>query len=290
MAKENRKYKDSVFCDVFYTDRDAKANLLSLYNALHGTDYTDEQMVELVRLEDVLFRDMKNDIAFLVGGQHIVLGEHQSTVNENMPLRSLLYIAREYERLIPVKARYRSGLIKVPRPEFYTFYNGEADYPAEMELRLSDAFMASGDEPRLELCVKVININPDKKNPLLANCRVMNEYSRFVDETRKYRGDENALAQAVNKCIREGILADYLKRRGSEVVNMLMGEYDRDMDIAVQREEAEEAGIKKGRKEGRKEGIRLTREAIRLHAQGKDAAEIAGILGISKDEAQLMIS
>lgn len=130
MARANRKYKDSVFCDLFYADRSAKANLLSLYNAPHGTHYTDENIIGLARLENVLFQGMENDIAFLAGKSRIVLGEHQSTVNGNMPLRSLLYIAREYERIIPVKECYRGRRIEAPRPEFYTFYNGSEDYPA----------------------------------------------------------------------------------------------------------------------------------------------------------------
>ncbi len=306
MAKENRKYKDSLFCDLFYLDRDAKANLLSLYNALHGTAYTDEAMIELVRLEDVFFKDMKNDIAFLVGDCQIVLGEHQSTWNENMPLRSLMYVAREYEKLVPVEVRYRSGRIEVPRPEFYTFYNGEDDYPAEVELRLSDAFPASEEEPKLELIVKAININPEKNNPLLANCRVMREYSRFVEETRKHKGDKRALEKSVQECIAKGILAEYLRRKGSEVVNMLMAEYDYDMDIAVQRKEAAEEAEKRGRAEGRElgraegrelgraegreDGIRLTKEAIKLHEQGKEAEEIAVILEIPVEQVQLMLS
>ena len=254
MAEGNRKYKDSLFCDLFYLDRDAKANLLSLYNALHGTAYTDEAMIELVRLEDVLFRNMKNDVAFLVGNRQIVLGEHQSTLNGNMPLRSLMYVAREYEKLVPVKERYRSRRIEVPRPEFYMFYNGVEDYPAEAELRLSDAFPATGEEPALELIVKVININPDKHNPLLANCRVMREYSQFVEATRKHKGDKRALERSVQECIVKGILAEYLRRKGSEVVNMLMAEYDYDMDIAVQREEAAEEAEKRGIEIGEERG------------------------------------
>ena len=34
MAKENKKYKDSVFCDLFYSDINAEKNLMELYNAL----------------------------------------------------------------------------------------------------------------------------------------------------------------------------------------------------------------------------------------------------------------
>ena len=66
----------------------------------------------------------------------------------------------------------------------------------------------------------------------------MREYSQFVEATRKYREDEDQLQKAVKECIEKGILADYLLRKSSEVVNMLMAEYDYEMDIEVQREEA----------------------------------------------------
>ena len=123
-----------------------------------------------------------------------------------------------------------------------------------------------------------------------------------MEETRKYKGDKKALEKSVRQCITEGILADYLSRKGSEVVNMLMAEYDYDMDIAVQREEAaEEAeargrelgraeGIELGEARGRTDGIRLTKEALKLHARGKEAEEIAGILEIPVEQVRMMLS
>ena len=77
MAKENRKYKDSVFCDLYYTDETAEQNLLELYNGLFGTDLQDTALISKVRLEDVLFKDMKNDVAFTAEGRRIILSEHQ---------------------------------------------------------------------------------------------------------------------------------------------------------------------------------------------------------------------
>ena len=52
MAKENREYKDSLFVDLFYSDETAKKNLLSLYNALHGTDLKDEGLIRKVKIEE----------------------------------------------------------------------------------------------------------------------------------------------------------------------------------------------------------------------------------------------
>ena len=131
VEKENRAHKDSLFVDFFYGDETAKKNLLSLYNALHDTDVQDENLIHKVKIEDVLYKNFKNDISFEVNGRVLVFGEHQSTVNPNMPLRCLLYAGRAYEQLIEDDARYKTKLVQIPTPEFYTFYNGEKEFPLE---------------------------------------------------------------------------------------------------------------------------------------------------------------
>lgn len=245
MVKENREHKDSVFTDLFYKDETAKENLLELHNALYDERDTDPEVIRLVGLEDVLFQNFRNDVAFTVRGRKIILSEHQSTVNPNMPIRDLLYIAREYEKIIPVRDRYKTTLVKVPTPKFIVFYNGTRDYPAEKILKLSDAFLEQTESANLELTVRVININPDKHHEVLKKCKVLREYSLFIEATRKYREDENQLQKAVQECINKGILADYLLRKSSEVVNMLLAEYDYETDIEVKCEEAAEKAAKK---------------------------------------------
>ncbi len=179
MAKENREHKSGLFADLFGRDETAKQNLLELHNALYDTEYTDPELVRLVGLEDVLFQDLKNDVAFTLGEHKIILSEHQSTINPNMPLRDLMYIAREYEKIIPARARYKTRLVKIPTPRFFVFYNGLADRPREWQLNLSDAFYDSEDAA-LNLTVKVININLEKKHEVLEKCRVLREYRQFV--------------------------------------------------------------------------------------------------------------
>ncbi|MDE5891663.1 MAG: UPF0236 family protein [Acetatifactor sp.] len=92
----NRKYRDRLFCALFSQDREA---LLQLYNALHGTAYTDSSQLTVVTLDNIIYMKMVNDLAFVIAGV-LNLYEHQSTYNPNMPLRFLLYIAEEYDRLI----------------------------------------------------------------------------------------------------------------------------------------------------------------------------------------------
>ena len=133
---------------------------------------------------------------------------------------------------------------------------GKEKWAKEKELRLSDAYIVKDNEPSLELKVKVINIRPEEHHEILEKCQVLKEYSQFMEIVQNYQisGEEEPYKKAIKECIEKGILADYLMRKGSEVVNMLLDEYDYETDIEVQREEAREEGREEGRKLGREEG------------------------------------
>ena len=271
--KTNRNYKDSVFVDLFAHDINAKENFISLYNALHGTNLDVKTTdVQPVMLERVLYMKYYNDIAMLIDGKIVILIEHQSTINQNMPFRFLEYITRIYEKITTKDEKFGRKLVKLPIPEFYVFYNGKDDYPIESTMKLSDAFMQVDDELKnqlenanypLEISVKVININVDKENQILKRCETLKEYSEFIEQVRS--NIENAVSEplttAIKQAIKKGFLSDYLNRKSTEVQNMLLAEYDYDTDIAVQRKEAREEGIKYGiaigEKRGRNEGISI---------------------------------
>ena len=248
MTTSNRKYKDSVFVDLFSEDEKAKENFLSLYNALHGTHLPLSSPVENIRLDNVMYMNIINDVSCLLYGKIIVLAEHQSTINENMPLRFLEYIARLYEKLQAPTDRYLRKLSKIPTPEFYVFYNGIDDYPETTTLKLSDAFITRPKLIPLELEVKVYNINKNKEAEVLSRCKTLEEYSLFVEEVRKQTqlDSENGFTNAVKICIEKGILKEYLMRKSREVINMLVAEYDYDTDIAVQRAEERQIAFADG--------------------------------------------
>ena len=252
MAKHNRRYKDSVFVDFFGEDKNAKANFLSLYNALHGTHLDETTELEPLRLEQVMYMAFCNDVACLVDDRIIVLVEHQSTINLNMPLRCLQYVARLYEQIQNPRDRYLRHLKKIPTPEFYVFYNGEEDYPEITTLRLSDAFMTIPEKPALDLVVSVTNINYNKGSKILHACKPLAEYTLFIEAVRKHTklDSENGFKNAIKECIQNDILREYLQRKSKEVMNMLIAEYDYDVDIAVQREEEREIALKEGEAKG----------------------------------------
>lgn len=258
MGGENAKrtVKDSVFVDLFGRDETAPENFLSLYNALHGTSLTLAE-TELVpeMLDSVMYMSYANDVAMRVNGRIVVLIEHQSTVNENMPLRLLDYVTRIYDRIIPGRDKFKRRLIKIPQPEFYVLYNGTEDVPAVSEKRLSDAF-ERGDRddapPALELVVKLYNINTGTGDALLQKCSVLRQYTELIDLLRysKQHAEDEHLEEpftwAVREAAKRGILSDYLERKASEVINMFNMEYDYDADIAVQRDEAMQQGVQQG--------------------------------------------
>ena len=113
----NRKFKDTVF-RMLFSDKEA---LLSLYNAVNNSHYTDSGALEIVTLENAIYMGMKNDLAFILD-MNLYLYEHQSTMNPNIPLRDLFYIAAEYQKLVDKKSLYSSALQKIPNPHFIVFY------------------------------------------------------------------------------------------------------------------------------------------------------------------------
>ncbi len=278
-AKENLKYKNSVFVDLFFEDESAEKNEISLYNALHEEPLPAGTKVRKIRVDDVLYMNFCNDISFGIEDKVMVFGEHQSTINENMPLRDLLYIGRALEQIVPVRDRYRKKAVRLPTPEFYTFYNGKEPWSREKTLYLSDTYARKEEAPMLELCVKVININPEEGHEILDRCGILREYSEFVEILRKHQQTDSsdAYKNAIEECMKAGILADYLKKKGSEVVNMLIAEYDYDLDVEVQREEAYAAGREEGQKE------KLQEQVNRKLEKGKSIDTIAEELEESRE-------
>ena len=251
MCAANREYKSSVFKDLFHNEMAA----LNLYNALTGSRFTIDDGLRFTTLENALFMDRVNDVSFTIGDRLVILIEHEASLNPNMPLRALMYIARVYEKIIDNKAIYRTNLFTIPTPEFYVLYNGAKDCPDEMTLKLSDAFRRAGiaaveGQGALELTVRVLNVNAGHNETILGKCEVLHSYAVFIGKIREYQREgrtlEDAIAAAVDYCIANGILVEYLKSNGSEVRNMLFTEFNL--------EDAKQVWLEEGREEGREEG------------------------------------
>lgn len=235
-----KKYKDTIFRMLFKEPE----NGLSLYNGLNGTAYTDTTLMEYNTLENAIYMSMKNDLSFVIAHQ-MSLYEHQSTMNPNMPLRDLFYVAEMLQKLVKDKSIYSSGLIKIPTPQFIVFYNGTENVPEKMELRLSDAFETLEEEPALELVVTVLNINAGMNEALKEKCPILREYMHYVDKVRNYAKGmelETAVELAIQECISENILRDFLTEQRAEVTMLSIFEYDEERELKLIREDEREIG------------------------------------------------
>ena len=114
-----RNHKNSVFSVLFGTPD----VLRELYSAIEGIEIPKDAIVDINTLSEALFMRQINDLSFTIDNRIVVLIEHHSTVNENVPLRLLMYIARVYEKIIDRDKLYQRKLEKIPTPEFIVLYN-----------------------------------------------------------------------------------------------------------------------------------------------------------------------
>lgn len=262
-----RSHQDSVF-RMLFSD---KASVIELFNALEDADYGADTEVEFTTLEDAVYADLKNDLGFIIDNRHIILTEHQSTISNNMPLRLLEYIARTFERITDAAKLYQSSLVKIPAPEFFIIYTGEQRWGTRT-LRLSDSFLAEPPENSIELVVKIIDVryNDDEEErqdqesrKVLARSDKLRGYSTLLSYIRRERQTgyelKEGIGRAIQRCIREGILREFLEKYSAEVGSMLFKEITSEEFAEIRAKEAAEIYYNKGRQEGieagRQEGI-----------------------------------
>ena len=279
--RSNRNYKDTVF-RMLFSDR---KNLLSLYNAVSGAHYEDPEMLEIVTLENAIYMGMKNDLAFIIDTD-LFLYEHQSTYNPNMPLRDLFYISSEYQKLVDKKSLYSSVLQKIPAPQFIVFYNGTEKKKDSWVNHLSEAFKNLSGNPKLELEVLTLNINEGHNPELMEQCQTLREYAQYVACVRRYAKEfelNKAVKLAVDECIRNNILSEFLRANKSAAISMSIFEYDKEEEERKLRKAEYEAGVAAGMKDGMKAGVADGISKGKILAK-KDAASSLITLGLTVEQ------
>jgi hypothetical protein len=243
----NREYKS----DVFSMLMEDKRNALQVYNAVNGSDYDDPEVVEICTLDRGISLTIRNDVAFVVDA-NLSVYEHQSTVCPNMPLRSLIYVTEILKTMTRGDNIFSKRLLKIPTPKFAVFYNGTQEEPEQYEMKLSDAYEHPTDKPELELICRVYNINKGKNRELLEKCPILKEYMVFVEYVRQYNKETGyedlgkAINEAINRCVEEGVLKDFLIRRRAEVVKMTQLDYTFERQIMLEKKYSREEGIDEG--------------------------------------------
>lgn len=221
--KSDREYKDSVIRLLF---RDKK-RAIELCNAVADKNYPMDAKVINCNMDNALLKRY-GDVAFAIEGELFLMFEHQSTPSKNMALRCLQYgtdiiIAK----FATQKALLRETLLKIPTPKFYLLYNGEKPMPEVM--RLSDAFTTYDEQPSLEVIINVVNINHGSGSKALKKSPSLDGYAYLIALIRQKMNEGlergKAIAVSIEQCIKEGIIAEFLKENYGEVVEMLKYEY-----------------------------------------------------------------
>lgn len=192
-----------------------------------------------------------------------------------MPLRDLFYVSRTYQGLVKDEILCSSKRLRLPAPHFFVFYNGTEEREERSVLKLSDSFEYAGtqkEEPNLELKVLVLNINQGKNKELLEVCRMLREYMIFVERIRLYTKTMelgSAVERAVDECIHEGVLSDFLRKKRGEAIEISTFEYDEERELKVIRRAEYE--------EGREDGLKshLHSQVMKKLKKGKTAEQIA---------------
>ncbi|MBQ1688886.1 MAG: hypothetical protein II073_06380 [Lachnospiraceae bacterium] len=226
MTETNKNYKDRLFRRIFKE----KENILALYNAMNHSNYTDLDQLEILDNEnDVIYLNYKGDVSFIID-PCLFLYEHQSSYNPNMGVRGLIYFAQMYNSYMEKHNlnRFGSKLLRLPVPKFVVFYNGTTWQEEETEIRLSDCFARSAGEPCVEVVAKMININYGKNKELMEHCKPLRDYAIFVNTVRCYVQTMElrlAVTKAIDDCIKQDCLKEFLIKYRSEVLELMMDSY-----------------------------------------------------------------
>ena len=140
----------------------------------------------------------------------------------------------------------------------------------------------------MELKVLVININEGYNQKLMESCQILKEYAQYVSKVRTYKKTPSlneAVEKAVEECIQEGILREFLLKHRAEVVAMSIFEYDREWEEEILRKEEFEAGRELGKEEERK---KTEKERYRADSEKLRADNAERELLLLKEKLALM--
>ncbi len=279
--ENNREYKS----DVFSMLMENKAYALNVYNALNESSYDDPEQIEIVTLQKGISLSIRNDAAFILDTD-INIYEHQSSYNPNMPLRSLKYYATILEDLVRNRDLFATHIIKIPTPHFVVFYNGVKNRPATEIMKLSDAFEKSTDSPELELICTVYNINPGKSKELLEKSSILDQYTQFVEVVRRFEktGTKEFINEAIDYCISNHILEEFLIARRTEVVKTMTIDMTFERREVLIREEERAEGRKEGLAQGR--ALEIKEKITDMLRRGKTVEEIVDFCGYPYEQVK----
>lgn len=215
------------------------------------------------------------------------LYEAQSSWNPNMPLRGLFYFSRLYSGYVESRHLdiYSRTQLSLPEPRYIVFYNGTDMKTEQTILSLSSSFQKRDNQeqaPCLECTATVVNINYGHNQELLNSCQALFEYSWLIQKIRDFLSHgmtlEAAVDSAVEDCIQNNILADFLIKHREEAKFMILSEYNEELHLKTLYEDGLRQGKIEGRLEGKIEGKLEGRLEGKTEAQNNISALLRQLL------------
>lgn len=214
-----RTVKDSVFTDLFGNPK----YLIKLYRALHPEDnMTEEKDIVDVTIKNILTDYQYNDLGFRIGNTVLLLLEAQSTWSANIIIRILMYLMQTYNDYCTENGLdlYSATKVKIPKPELYVIYTGDRKSRPEY-ITLKDEFF-KGQDVMVDAKVKVIYDGKPGD--------IINQYVKFTkvanDQMKEYGKTRKAVEATIRICIDEDVLAEYLREREVEVMDIMTALFD----------------------------------------------------------------
>lgn len=238
----NRENKSLLFHFIFGSEENKK-HLLSLYNAVNNSAYTNINDIEINTLSDIIYIRMKNDVSFILDS-NMSLYEHQSTFNPNMPLRGMMYFSTLYSQFISENHKniYGKSLVKIPTPRYIVFYNGNDNFPDKLELKLSNAFENPDTSGNFEWTATMLNINKGHNQAIMDKCQALSQYSDFITKVKEYNLTlpiREAVDKAVEYAISNNYLEGFFKKHKEGIMLSCLTEFNEE----VYRKGIQEEGI-----------------------------------------------
>ena len=287
----NREHKSTLFCYIFGAEENKKY-LLSLYNAVNDTSYTNIEDIEINTIEDFIYIRIKNDVSFIFDCD-MNLYEHQSTYNPNMPLRGLMYFSTLYSQFLSENNKniYGKSLVKIPTPRYIVFYNGNDSYPDRLELKLSDAFERPDTSGAFEWTATMLNINKGHNQQIMDKCLALYQYSDFIAKVKEYRKTlpiKESVDKAVNYAISNNYLDGFFKKHKEGVMQFYLSEFHEE----AFRKGMHDEGYDEGFSDGFNEAIVTFIEKSKSNNVPADAiiTQLKELFSLSEQEATALIN
>ena len=279
--RPNKKIRDSVFRTLFSD----KENVLHMYRALHPEDTKATiEDIKVVTLENVLAINNINDLGFMVGNHLLILVEAQTRWSVNILVRSLLYLAESYKDYLSLTNQdyYSTKKVSIPTPELYVVYTGpERQLPEEISLQQE---FFNNTKTSIEVNIKII-YNKDYRE----TDNIFLQYMEFISVYYRMLKSDNApsrenisvynkfvlqmIIRAVDYCIDNNILKNFLQEHKSEVIDNMSMLYDAE-EIELMRERAHQAELDAARESVRVAEAELDAERSRANtAEARADAE-----------------